>query len=127
MGFARFAYLAAGLWGVIVISLGYVSYLAGADPTLTALARPEIVHGFFLVTLPWQLLFLLISRNPAAYVAVMPLTVLEKLPFAAVTLSMFARGQVTPMMGFFGALDGVFGVMFCIAYWLSRRAAAAEE
>jgi hypothetical protein len=127
MGFARLAYLVAGLWGIIVIPLGYVSYLTGTDQTLVTIARPEIVHGFFLLALPWQLLFILISRDPARYNPVMPFTVLEKLPFAAVTLSMFARGQVTPVMGFFGAMDGLFGVMFCVAYWLTRRANSAES
>ena len=85
------------------------------------------MHGFFLVAFPWQLLFLLISRNPAAYVSVMPFTVLEKLPFAAITLSMFAKAQVTPMMGAFGAMDGLFGTLFCISYWLTRRANAAAQ
>jgi hypothetical protein len=127
MAFARLAYLIAGLWGVIVIALGYASYISGTDQGLVAIARPEIVHGFFLLAMPWQLLFIVISRDPARYYAIMPITVLEKLPFAAVTLAMFAKAQVSPMMGFFGAMDGLFGVMFCVAYWLTRRAAAAEN
>jgi hypothetical protein len=77
--------------------------------------------------LPWQLLSFLMSRDPLRYNTIMPVTVLEKLPFAAITLAMFAKGQVSPMMGFFGAMDGLFGVMFCVAYWLTRRAASAES
>lgn len=126
MRFARLAYLIAGLWGVIVIPLGYVGYLAGADPMLSAITRPEMVHGFFLVCLPWQLLFLLIARDPLRYIAVMPITVIEKLPFAAVALTLFARGQANGMMGFFGAVDGTLGVLFCLSYWLTRRQASAE-
>ena len=91
MSFARLAYVLAGLWGIVVIPLGYASYLTGSDPSLAQIARPEIVHGFFLVALPWQLLFLVISRDPARYTIIMPVTVLEKLPFAAVTLAMFAK------------------------------------
>jgi len=126
MGLARLVYLVAGLWGLIVIPLGYASYLSGADPSLSSVARPEIVHGFFLITLPWQLLFLLMSRDPLRYNAVMPLTVLEKLPFAAITLALFTKGQASSVMGFFAAMDGLFGVLFAISYWLTRRAASAD-
>jgi hypothetical protein len=127
MAFARLAYLLAGLWGVVVIALGYASYVTGADQSLAAIARPEMIHGFFLTAMPWQLLFLVISRDPLRYNAVMPVTVLEKLPFAAITLAMFAKGQVSPTMGFFAAMDGLLGVCFCVAYWLTRRAASANS
>jgi len=126
MTFARLAYLLAGLWGVIVIALGYASYITGTDQSLAAIARPEMVHGFFLMAMPWQLLFLVISRDPLRYNTIMPITVLEKLPFAAVTLTLFTKGQVTPMMGFFAAMDGLWGVSFCVAYWLTRRAASRQ-
>ena len=127
MRFARLVYLVAGIYGLLVVSLGYVGYLAGADPALMAPTRPEYVHGFFLVCLPWQLLFILISRDPARYTSITPVTVLEKLPFAAVAMALFERGQANQMMGIFGAIDGVLGVLFCLSYWMTRRRAAAGD
>ncbi|MEQ1753696.1 MAG: hypothetical protein ABL973_06150 [Micropepsaceae bacterium] len=119
--FARRVFQAAGIWGLSVLTLGYAVYLAGTDPSLLNVGHPELVHGFFLVCFPWQILFLVIATDPARYNALMPVAVLEKLPFTAVVLSLYFLGQVGVQMLVMAAADGLFGILFCIAYWGTRR------
>jgi len=114
--FARRVFQAAALWGLVVIPLGYAGFLSGHDQSLSAIARPEIVHGFFLVTFAWQLVFGLVSIDPARYRLLMPLAVVEKLPFAAVMFWLFARGEVDALMLFMGAMDALMGILFALAF-----------
>lgn len=114
--FARRVFQAAAIWGLLVIPLGYAGFLTGADPTLTSIARPEIVHGFFLVTFAWQLVFGLISTDPVGYRLLMPIAVVEKLPFAAVVFWLFSRDMVDLVMLFMGSMDAVLGILFALAF-----------
>lgn len=114
--FARRVFQVAAFWGLLVIPLGYASYLSGAEPSLTAIARPEIVHGFFLVTFAWQLVFGLISTDPVRYRLLMPIAVIEKLPFAAVTFWLFSGGLVDTTILFMGAMDALLGTLFAVAF-----------
>lgn len=114
--FARRVFQAAAIWGLLVIPLGYAGFLTGADPTLTSIARPEIVHGFFLVTFAWQLVFGLISTDPVRYRLLMPIAVVEKLPFAAVVFWLFSRDLVDHVMLFMGSMDAVLGILFALAF-----------
>lgn len=114
--FARRVFQAAAIWGLLVIPLGYAGFLTGADPTLTSIARPEIVHGFFLVTFAWQLVFGLISTDPVRYRLLMPIAVVEKLPFAAVVFWLFSRDMVDLVMLFMGSMDAVLGILFALAF-----------
>lgn len=123
--FARRVFQVAAIWGLLVIPLGYAGYLSAADPSLTAIARPEIVHGFFLVTFAWQLVFGLISTDPARYRLLMPIAVLEKLPFAAVTFWLFSLGLVDTTILFMGAMDALLGTLFVVAFLKTSSASAA--
>lgn len=122
--FAKRVFQAAGIWGLIVLTIGYASYLTGANPSLVNVGHPELIHGFFLVCLPWQIAFLLIATNPVRYNAFMPIAVLEKLPFTAVVMSLYFAGKADTTMLVMGVADGIFGTLFCIAYWGTRNRAA---
>lgn len=115
--FARRVFQAAAVWGLLVIPLGYAAYLTGSDASLSAIARPEIVHGFFLLAFAWQLVFALVSTDPLRYRPLIPLAIIEKIPFATVTFWLFSKGQVDGTMLFLGSMDALFGTLFAIA-WL---------
>lgn len=89
----------------------------GADPTMLSIARPEFVHGFFLVCLPWQLVFFVIASDPSRYRPIIGVAILEKLPFAGIVFHLFAKGQVNETMLFLGLADATFGLLFCWAFF----------
>ena len=107
----------AGAWGLIVLTLGYTSFLTGADPSLLGLARPEFVHGFFLVCLPWQLVFFVIASDPPSYRPIIAVAILEKLPFAGIVFHLYGTGQVNETMLFLGLADATFGLLFCWSFF----------
>lgn len=115
--FARRVYQIAGIWGLVVIPLGYLTFITGADPSLWSTLHPEIVHGFFMITLAWQIAFLVIATDPVRYRPLMPVTLVEKFPFAFSVFWMYSQGQVNATMLFMGAIDAALGTLFCIA-WL---------
>ncbi len=114
--FASRVYQVAGIWGLIVIALGYASFVTGSDPSLSSTLHPELVHGFFLITLAWQFAFLLIATDPVRYRPLMPVTLIEKFPFAFMVFWMYWQGQVSATMLFMGLVDAVLGALFCIAW-----------
>ena len=126
MIFAKRVFQIAGLYGLIIIALGYGAYLYEGNEFLLNNPRAEYVHGFFLVTFAWQIAFLIIATDPLRYRMLMLAAMLEKLPFTLAILLLFARGNVGITMLTFGLIDGVLGLLFCIAYMLTERSAREE-
>jgi len=114
--FAKRVFQIAGIWGVFILSIAYAGYLLGLEGATVDTARPEFVHGFFLVALAWQIAFLLIATDPARYRPLMLAAILEKFPFTLTVLVLYANGQVSIVMLVLGLIDGVLGTLFTIAY-----------
>ena len=120
--FARQVYTAAGIYGLVVMLPQYfMEERIGRDmpPPIT---HPEHFYGFIGVVVAWQLAFLVISRDPARFRALMPVTVLEKLAFAVPVFLLYAQGWVGGSVLPFAAIDLVLGTLFFLAY---RRVGAA--
>ncbi len=67
MKFAKVVFLVAGIYLLAVLAPQYfLEAKAGRDfrPPIT---HPDFYYGFIGVTIAWQVLFLLLSRNPARY------------------------------------------------------------
>jgi hypothetical protein len=84
------------------------------------------VHGFFLVTLAWQVAFLLIATDPVRYRLLMLAAMLEKFPFTIATLLLYAAGDAPVQVLAAGLIDAVFGILFSIAYIVTDEPAEAE-
>lgn len=126
IGFAKRVFQIAGIWGLFILSLAYGGYLLGIEGATIDADRPEIVHGFFLVTLAWQVAFLFIATDPARYRLLMLAAMLEKFPFTLVVLVLYANGQVPETMLALGLIDGVLGALFSVAYIWTDPATAPE-
>ena len=75
MRFAKTVFLVAGVYGLVtLIPLYFLESRIGlgAPPPIS---HPEYFYGFIGVSLAWQILFLLVSSNPAKYSAVMPVSI----------------------------------------------------
>lgn len=122
MIFAKRAYQAAGVWGLTVVILGYISFLTGTEPAMQNASHPVFIHGFFLVCLPWQLAFFVIATDPTRYRPLIPITWIEKFPFAAVIFWLFSIGAVDAVTLVMGIADAILGVVFLVSYRLTRSA-----
>jgi hypothetical protein len=124
--FAKRVFQIAGIWGLVTLPLAYAAYFFGGDETAVYTNHPEYVHGFFLVTLAWQVAFLIIATDPVRYRLLMLAAMLEKFPFTLVTILLYAAGTASVLLLAFGLIDGVLGALFAAAYMMTDGPGAGE-
>ncbi|HET6851622.1 MAG TPA: hypothetical protein VFH46_04820 [Pyrinomonadaceae bacterium] len=116
MKFARLVFLIAGVYGLIVLLPMYLlEEKTGRDfpPPIT---HPEFYYGFIGVAVAWQVVFLILSRNPIRYRPMMIPSVLEKAAFAVPAVILFLQQRISTFTLAAGLADSVLGVLFVLAY-----------
>ncbi len=124
MTFAKRVFFIAGVYGLLVLAPQYfLEAKIGRDypPTIT---HPEYFYGFVGVAIAWQVLFLLIARDPARYRLMMLPAILEKLSFGPPAWILFLQGRVAPAVLVPATIDLILAVLFVMAY---RRTGAASR
>jgi len=120
--FARVTFGVAAAYGILALIPGFFTErLAGQGELL---ANPEFYYGFYGSALVWQLLFILVARDPVGCRWLMPIAVLEKAAFFIPCLWLYAIGRL-PVPGIFigGMIDGVLMLLFAVAW---RRTPASR-
>jgi hypothetical protein len=109
---------AAGVYGLLTLPpLYFLERLV--EPPLT---HPEYYYGFIGTALAFQILFLIVARDPQRLRPAMPACVVEKLTFVVALAGLFAAGRLAPPLALFGAIDLIWGVLFVVAYVKTRPA-----
>lgn len=124
MTFVRRLYLVAGVYGLLVLLPQYfLEERIGRDapPPIT---HPEHFYGFLGVALAWQLLFLLIARDPVRYRLAMLPAVVEKYSFGLAVVVLFLQRRVGPPVLAAGLVDLVLGSLFIVAFRRTPKAVA---
>lgn len=119
--FARWVFLTAGVYGLVVLLPQYfLEGRIGRDypPPIT---HPEHFYGFLGVAIAWQVAFLLIARDTVRYRIFMIPSALEKLSFGVAVLVLHAQGRVPTALLGFGLIDLVFCVLFLVAFRLTKE------
>ena len=124
--FATRVFQVAGIYGLVLLIPMYAAYLAGMPQLNVVTSAPQFVHGFFLVTIAWQVAFLLIATDPARYRLLMLAAMLEKFPFTLATLALYSNGDVESPILAAGLIDGVLGLLFGAAYLATANSADAD-
>ena len=117
MLFARRTFRIAGIYGLVaLLPQLFLEQRIGRDNP-PAITHPEYFYGFLLVTIAWQVAFLVIANDPPRYRPLMPVAaLLEKFPFALTMFAMVAAGRVTNAILLFAAIDVVLGVLFLVSW-----------
>jgi hypothetical protein len=121
MTFARRVFLDAGVSGLIVLlppSFMEGSIAAENPPPLT---QPEYFYGFIGVGLAWQILFLLVARDPSRSRFVMVPATLEKLAFGGAALILYAQRRLALQAVACGLIDLVFAALFLVAFMMTQQ------
>lgn len=121
MIFARRVFLAAGIYGLIVLAPQL--FLEGK--MIPPVTHPELYYGFVGTALAWQIAFVAIGRDPVRHRALMPAAMVEKAIFGIAVPVLYFQGRVPALMVVFAAIDLVLGVLF-LASWRRTRAAASH-
>lgn len=122
--FARRAYTAAAVYGLLALAPQYfLEEKVGLDfpPAIT---HPEYFYGFVGLALVWQFAFLLIARDPVRYRPLMPITWLEKLSFGGAAVVLMAAGRIPTPVFALGMVDLALGALFVVAWLKTARDAS---
>ena len=123
MKLARWIFGIAGVYGILVIApLYFMEARIGRDDP-PAITHPEYFYGFVGITLAWQIVFLMIAREPARYRPLMLASVLEKLAWGVAAIVLFQQQRVSGMTLGFGGIDLLLGALFVVAFFMTPRKA----
>jgi hypothetical protein len=109
-------FLVAGVWGIAVVtplSLLFDEVGARYPPPIT---HPDLYYGFVTVTLALQAAFLVISRDPVRFRALMIPAIFEKLSYGLTLVLFHAKGRLEAGQAAVAWPDLIFGVLFIAAY-----------
>jgi hypothetical protein len=116
MIFARRVFTLAGVYGVLVLLPMMFLEQAVVQRAPPAFTHPEFYYGFVGVALAWQLVFLLVSRDPARLRPVMLPAVLEKVAWGVGVCVLYAQGRTGALFLGGAVIDLVLASLFVIAW-----------
>lgn len=109
-------YTFAGIYGLLVLFPQYfMENKTGIDfpPVIT---HPEYYYGFIGVACAWQILFLIIAKDPLKYRMMLIPAILEKLSFGGAVIPLYFQGRVPGLVAFFSGLDLMLMIGFIISF-----------
>lgn len=116
MAFAKRTFLIAGVYGLIVLLPQYLLEAQIGRDNPPAITHPEYYYGFIGIAVAWQVVFLLVAKNPVRYRPMMIPAIIEKASFGIAVVLLYALNRVSlPMLGA-GLVDLILGALFVIAY-----------
>ncbi|HWG48836.1 MAG TPA: hypothetical protein VN669_04040 [Candidatus Acidoferrales bacterium] len=122
MKFARIVYGIAAVYGFIsLLPLYFLLEKVGRDAT-PPITHPEFYYGFLGVTLLWQLVFVMIAKDPVRYRSLIPITILEKFVYTVPVVLLYFAGRVHANIMQSSLVDPVFGILFIGAYFRAGHA-----
>lgn len=119
--FAKIVFTVAGVYGLMVLLPQYFLEEKTGRDYPPAITHPEYYYGFIGVAVAWQVVFLILGRNPVRYRVLMIPSILEKLSFGIPAIILFSLNRLGPMMLGAGILDLILGTLFAIAYLKTGR------
>jgi hypothetical protein len=125
MRFAKMVFFVAGIYGLLVLASIYFMENTIGRQTPPAITHPEYFYGFLGVALAWQVLFLVLSRDPVRYRAMIPPSILEKVSYGIALIVLFSQRRL-PLSAFaIGSVDWIFAFLFLAAYFKTKSDSAA--
>ena len=121
MKFAKYLFLFAGISGLIMLIPQYFLEEKTGRDFPPAITHPEHFYGFVGVAIACQVMFLIISRNPVRYRAMMIPAMLEKFSFAIAIAILFLQNRVAAMMFGLGMMDLALGLLFALAFFKTPK------
>ncbi|MDM7921844.1 MAG: hypothetical protein QUS14_06050 [Pyrinomonadaceae bacterium] len=116
MRFARYTFAIAGVYGILVLLPQYFLIEKVGVDSPPAVTHPEYYYGFIGLALTFQLVFLLIARDPMRYRSLMLVSIIEKLSFGLPTVYLYLNGRAPLSITGGAVIDLVLAVLFLIGF-----------
>lgn len=121
MRFAKIVFWIAFVWGILILTPLYFMFdtIGRQDPP--PITHPGFYYGFLSTGLAWQFVFLVIARDPVRFRWMMLPSLLEKFGYGISLTTLYLQGRLHPSDMAFGIVDLVFGILFVLAFFRTRR------
>ena len=116
MRFARVVFIAAGMWGVAVLTPLYFLVDLTGRRYAAPVDYPQFFYGFLSVAMAWQFAFFVIGSNPARYRPLMIPGILEKLGHVGGVAVLYARGRLTTADAMAAGPDLLLAMLFIVSF-----------
>lgn len=116
MKFARWTFLIAGIYGLLVLLPQYFLIEKAGSDAPPPINHPEYYFGFVGVAIAFQIVFLLIASDPLRYRPIILATIVEKFSFGIATAILLSKDMVAGPIVYGAAVDVVLGILFIISY-----------
>jgi hypothetical protein len=121
MRFARIVFLVSGIYGLIVLVPQYFFEERTGHDYPPPITHAEYYYGFIGLAVVWQLVFLIISRDPVRYRPLMIAAILEKACFAIPAVILLLQHRMPNVVFGFAMVDVFLGILFLIAYLKTKE------
>jgi hypothetical protein len=118
--FAGTVFVAAGIWGIAVLTPFYWLVDVTGRRYAPPAESPQFFYGFFAVALAWQLAFLVIGWNPVRYRPLMIPAILEKFGYVATLAVLHWQERIAWVDAQAAIPDGLLGLCFVLAFVRTR-------
>lgn len=122
---SRRLFTAAGIYGLLALLPMYFLGDLVARLMPPAFNHPEFFYGFVGVAVAWQMVFLVIGRDPVRFRPLIPAALVEKFSFAGCAVVLIARGNFPAPLIPAAAIDALLGILFAVAFF--RLPASGEK
>ena len=116
MRFAKVVFIAAGVWGIVVLTpLYFLIDISGrqyAAPT----TYPQFVYGFLSVAMAWQIAFLMIGTSPVRFRPLMIASMVEKFGHVMTVAVLYGQARISTLDAMAAGPDLLLGVLFIAAF-----------
>jgi hypothetical protein len=116
MRFAKIVFIAAGVWGIFVLTpLYFLVDITGRHyPPPTD--YPQFFYGFLAITMAWQIAFLVIGTNPLRFRPLMIPSIFEKASYVVTLLLLYSQARVSSADAMAAVPDSLLGILFVAAF-----------
>ena len=121
MKFAKWVFLIAGIYGLIVVLPMYFLEAKTGHDYPPPIIHPEYYYGFVGVTAAWQVLYLLMSTNPIRYRPLMIPPMLAKTSFVFAVAILYLQQRTPGVILGASMVDLVLVILFIVAYLKTPR------
>src|SRR5262245_22283861 len=114
--FAERLFLGAGIYGMAVITpMFFLEHLIGeyGPPSIT---HAEFYYGFVCTVFAWQIVYLMMSRDPLRLRPMLIPAIIGKAGFALSVFALVARGRLRAQDAVLPAIDLLLAALFAWAY-----------
>jgi hypothetical protein len=122
MVFAKRTFAIAGIYGLLILGPQFFLESRTSQDYPPAITHPEFYYGFVGTGFAFQLIFLVIARDPVRFRPMMIPSVFEKAFFAVGMPILFAQHRIPALVAAFSLIDLLLGALFVAAYLRTKPA-----